>query len=137
MNSVLKQLDQTLQPLDNINNWIQQNSSVISNVDEAVDLLNPSVLTPKVVFVVLLLCLSTGVGAWGGFDSAPKVFKKLTRYGWFRFLLLFLMIWQGGGGLNIFVTLFGTTAFYLLDYLLNRYETEVLQFLGMDDEDDE
>jgi hypothetical protein len=136
MDSFIRELDRALQPLDNINDWIQASSQMTSNVNEAVDLIDYRVLTPKIIFIVFLLCLSTGVGAWGGFNSPPKVFTKLTKYGWFKFILVFTLIWQGGGGLNMFVTLMGTIAFYLLDYLLNRYETQILEVLGLDDDDE-
>ena len=133
MDSIRNTIDATLQPLDNVNTWIQTNSGLIQNIDEAVDLIDPRELKPRILFMMILLCFATGIGAWGGFSSPPKVFSKLTKYTSFRFFLMFLLIWQGGGGINIFVSFFGAVTFTLFDYLLNRYDDELIALLGLED----
>ena len=63
----------------------------------------------------LMLPLATGVGFMGGFPIAPKLFQDLAKNAWFQWLMVFLLIWQGGSGQNpqlamvTTVILFGAT----------------------------
>ena len=57
-----------------------------------------NVIKRQLIFV-LIAAIGTGIGAFGGFPEPPKLFKQLIRnYEAIRWLLLFVLIWQGSGG---------------------------------------
>ena len=109
-----------------------QGSQVIQTVDEFSDFVNVKVMTPTFIMVSVVFCFATAIGAWGGFSPAPPIFTKLTRNAWVRYALLFILVWQGGGSQNSYVSLFGTALFILLEFLLTRYDRELQLLLGYD-----
>ena len=56
----------------------------------------------------LLLPLGTAMGAFGGFPPAPPIWAKLSAHPAFQFFALFVLIWQGGAGQDVQVSLFTT-----------------------------
>jgi hypothetical protein len=52
----------------------------------------------EVGFWKLLLALATMIGAFGGFPDQPKAFSALAQYQLVQWLLVFVLIYQGGGG---------------------------------------
>jgi hypothetical protein len=45
----------------------------------------------------IILAFATGLGAFGGFPKPPRVFNNLLEtYPIFRWLLVFILVWQGG-----------------------------------------
>lgn len=63
----------------------------------------------------IVLALATGVGAWGGFPSPPQSFidffanNEIARY-----ILVFILVWQGGGGQDPKLSLLITGAIFAL-----------------------
>jgi hypothetical protein len=105
---------------------------VIQTMDEMSDFANQTVMTPTFLLVSIVFCFSTAVGAWGGFSHAPPIFTKVTRHVWVRYALLFVLVWQGGGSQNSYVSLFGTALFMLLEFLLWHYDRPLQLLLGFD-----
>lgn len=62
----------------------------------------------------LLLPLATAVGAFGGFPKAPAFFSELTNNEVGRYLVLFILIWQGGAGQDMKLALMVTALMYVL-----------------------
>jgi hypothetical protein len=46
----------------------------------------------------LTTSFATGMGAFGGFPTPPKIFQDWLRNPYFQWFLVFVLIWQGGGG---------------------------------------
>ena len=44
----------------------------------------------------LILAVSTGLLAYGGWPEPPSQFKELTNNVFFKWFLVFNLIWQGG-----------------------------------------
>ena len=44
----------------------------------------------------LILAVSTGLLAYGGWPEPPRQFKELTNNVFFKWFLVFNLIWQGG-----------------------------------------
>ena len=70
-------------------------------------------MVQKQFIFVLLAAIGTGIGAFGGFPKPPKLFRQLiSKYEALRWLLLFILIWQGsGGGANFNWTSVSTSIF--------------------------
>ena len=95
------------------------------------DFADMKLMTPTFFKVSLVLCFSTALGAWGGFADAPPIFKTFVRRTWVRYILLFVLVWQGGGSQNVYVSLFGTALFILLERLLWHYDPQLHRLLGV------
>ena len=52
----------------------------------------------RTMAVALLAAIITGMGAFGGFPTPPKLFTQLFNITGFRWFAVFLLIWQGAGG---------------------------------------
>lgn len=61
-----------------------------------------------------ILPAATAVGAWGGFPEPPRMFKNLVKNEIFQYLLVAVLVWQGGGQQNLRVALTIAVAMYLL-----------------------
>ena len=63
----------------------------------------------------LVLASATAIGAFGGFPQPPKVFTDLVQSNeLFRYLLLFILIWQGGAGQDHKLAALITAAMYAI-----------------------
>ena len=65
-----------------------------------------------------ILPIATGLGAWGGFPEAPAFFKKLTGNEMFQYLMLFVLLWQGGARQDVKTSAIVTVVFYIVTKLL-------------------
>jgi hypothetical protein len=66
-----------------------------------------------------ILPLATAIGAWGGFPDAPQVFKDVVESNeLFRYLMVFVLVWQGGGGQNVRTAFIATAIVYFVTKLL-------------------
>lgn len=66
-----------------------------------------------------VLAIATAIGAWGGFPAAPQWFVDLTDPAGtpnelFQYVLVFLLIYQGGGGRSMLFSLIMTIIVYLV-----------------------
>ena len=73
------------------------------------------------IFYVIIAAIVTGLGAFGGFPEPPLLFKQILTYKWSRWVLLFLLVWQGGGGdgkfsMSAFLTSLVTTVIIYIVY---------------------
>jgi len=66
----------------------------------------------------LALPLATGLGAFGGFPAAPVLFQDLAQNEWFQWLMVYVLIWQGGGGQRWDLALAGTVVVFVIYKLL-------------------
>lgn len=67
----------------------------------------------------LILPLVTGLGAFSGFPDPPELLKKLSGNVLVQWLMVFALIWQGGGGQNIQVSAVATALLFALKMVLN------------------
>ena len=58
------------------------------------------------------LALMTAVGAFGGFPNPPRQFTELTRDETFQYLVLWILIYQGGGNQDPKLTTLTTVLVY-------------------------
>lgn len=61
-----------------------------------------------------ILPAATALGAWGGFPKPPKMFQDLAKNEIVQYLLVAVLVWQGGGQQNLRVALILAVAMYIL-----------------------
>ncbi len=71
------------------------------------------------IWLLLIPALATALGAFGGFPEPPKLLKQIMKFETVRWFLLFILIWQGGGGsgLNyndLMISFFSTLIIYII-----------------------
>ena len=63
----------------------------------------------------LVLAMATAVGAFGGFPEPPQAFNEMvTQNELFRYVLLFILVWQGGAGQDPKLAALITAAMYAI-----------------------
>lgn len=68
----------------------------------------------------LVLLMATGIGAYGGFPTPPPIFEKLkSKYQIVPWLLLFVLLYQGGAGQDIKLAGMGVIVIFILDRILS------------------
>ena len=55
--------------------------------------------------------VATGIGAFGGFPTSPQ-FAKLAENEMFRWAMVFILVWQGGGNHDPKLSALVTAALY-------------------------
>ena len=70
---------------------------------------------------ILMLAILTGIGAWGGFPNPPEALQKYFEMDAVKYLLLAILIYQGGSGQRMKLAVFVTALFYLGTYASNKY----------------
>tara|TARA_A100001015_G_scaffold48600_1_gene53692 strand:- start:2187 stop:2585 length:399 start_codon:yes stop_codon:yes gene_type:complete len=60
------------------------------------------------------LALLTGLGAYGGFPTPPNWFQKMAKFRGFQFIVLWILVFQGGGGESILLTSIVSIFIYLI-----------------------
>ena len=74
----------------------------------------------RTIGLSILVAFVTGLGGFGGFPQTPILFKQLYEYfPSIRWFILFLLIWQGGGGASFtkkafFLSIITTLIIYLI-----------------------
>ena len=76
----------------------------------------------------LILPLVTAVGAFGGFPDPPNMFKRVVKNKIVQYLLLFLLIWQGGGGQDWKLSAKVTAVVFVLITLINMFDKKKENF---------
>lgn len=72
---------------------------------------------------LLFLNLATAIGYLGGFPEPPKIFYKiLESYPLIRWVLVTLLIYQGGGEQDIQLAVELTIILFLLDHIIKAME---------------
>ena len=68
----------------------------------------PNFFTKQGLAIVFGL-LGTGIGAYGGMPTPPKIFiKAVEKYSFLQWFLVYVLIWQGAGGFDEKLSLYGT-----------------------------
>jgi len=65
-----------------------------------------------------ILPIATALGAFGGFPEAPAFFKTMAKNELFQYLMLFVLVWQGGSGQDVAVAGIVTVAVFIVNKLL-------------------
>lgn len=71
----------------------------------------------------VLFGLATMIGAFGGFPEPPHAFSALAQYQVFQWGLLFVLIFQGGGGADPLLSAMVTGATFLLYKAVRMFES--------------
>ena len=61
-----------------------------------------------------ILAIFTALGAYGGFPKAPEWWNKITEYQIVQFLILWILVYQGGGNQEILWSLVVALIIYVL-----------------------
>ena len=68
--------------------------------------------------------IATSIGMFGGFPEPPKVFQNLVEdYPILKWTLVFVLIFQGMGGQDIYWSIIGTVATFLIYKGMEYLET--------------
>jgi len=71
----------------------------------------------------IILNLCTAIGAWGGFPDAPAIFTRtVDTYPILRWVLLSVLIYQGGGAQDYQLAVELTVIIYFIYNILKSYE---------------
>jgi hypothetical protein len=88
-------------------------------------------------FAIVVGLLGTGIGAYGGMPAPPKTFIKLVdRFPILQWALVYVLIWQGAGGFDEKLSLYGTLIVFGLYKLIKHAEKhwELLYYLGLSEQ---
>ncbi len=75
-------------------------------------------------FWKLILALATMIGAFGGFPDPPKAFTSLTQFQIVKWMLVFTLIYQGGGGENVVLSGILTATTFVVYKLVRYFESD-------------
>ena len=70
----------------------------------------------------VMVALATTIGAFGGFPDPPKAFSALTQYQIVQWMLVFVLIFQGGGSQDPLLSVVVTVATFLLYKVVRFFE---------------
>ena len=89
-------------------------------------------LSTKTAFTIISV-LATAVGAFGGMPPAPKVLvTSVQRFPLLQWLLLFVLIWQGGGGQDVSISAMGTLLVYVIYRTIGLFDTDTVKIVTED-----
>ena len=87
-----------------------------------------STFLPKGMFsqkfaLVMVGVLGTAIGAFGMLPPPPKMLVNLVeRFPILQWALMYVLIWQGSGGYDEKLSLFGTAVVYIIYKIMKSYE---------------
>jgi len=86
----------------------------------------PDFFTKQGMAIVLGL-LGTGIGAYGGMPTPPQTFlNAVEKYPFLQWFLVYVLIWQGAGGFDEKLSLYGTIIVFIIYksvlYLESNYD---------------
>lgn len=73
--------------------------------------------TPNGWQIILAIC--TALGAWGGMPEPPRLFNSFVRSEYAQYLLVWVLIYQGGGGANWKLSLLITSLLFVTKKILD------------------
>lgn len=76
----------------------------------------------------LFLPMLTLIGAWGGFPEPPQSFKFLTEISIFKYLFLWVLVMQGGAGLDADLALVAIIMFFIFSESIKFIERKSGRF---------
>ena len=95
----------------------------------------PNIFTQQGLAIILGL-LGTGIGAYGGMPSPPLTFSKtVDKYPVLQWILVWVLIWQGAGGFDEILSLYGTIIIFIIYYMIKFLEKnyDLLYHLGLNE----
>jgi hypothetical protein len=70
----------------------------------------------------IILAFATMIGAFGGFPAPPKLFLNIASYGLIQWFLVFVLLYQGGGGQDIVLSAIITGITFLVYKFIRHFE---------------
>jgi len=95
----------------------------------------PNMFT-KQGFAIVIGLLGTGIGAYGGMPAPPDTFVKgVEKFPLLQWFLVYVLIWQGAGGFDEKMSLYGTIIVWCLynSIIYAEKNYELLYRLGLSD----
>jgi hypothetical protein len=68
------------------------------------------------------VAIFTCIGALGGFPKLPKIIERIFENKLINWLMVYILIYQGGGNENIIVSSVITIILYIIFMLLYKYD---------------
>jgi len=87
-------------------------------------------------FAIVIGLLGTGIGAYGGMPAPPKTFvKAVDKYPLLQWFLVYVLIWQGAGGFDEKLSLYGTILIFAIYKIMIHAERhwDLLYHLGLNE----
>ena len=63
--------------------------------------------------------MATSIGGFSPFPSQPQIIQQLGQNEWYKWLMVYVLIWQGGGGQRMDLSLVATVITFLIVKLLD------------------
>lgn len=82
-------------------------------------------LNPELLEAVPLAVL-TGLGAYGGFPQPPRWWKKLSNFKLMNFIVLWILIYQGGGRTHAVLTTVVSIVIFTVMEVSKLLESQIL-----------
>lgn len=73
----------------------------------------------------ITLAFLTLIGAFGGFPTPPKAFTEMTKCAMLQWTLVFVLVFQGGGGQDAWLSASVTAVAYLVHSAMVAGEARV------------
>lgn len=83
---------------------------------------------------IILGLLGTGIGAYGGMPAPPKTFvQAVDKFPVLQWFLVWVLIWQGAGGFDEKLSLYGTIIIFCIYKIIKYAERnwDLLYYLGL------
>lgn len=71
-----------------------------------------------------LTVMATATGAFGGFPEPPQILQTLASLTIFQWLMVFVLIYQGGGGQDLIFSVAATALTYVIYQVLGYFDKE-------------
>ena len=68
----------------------------------------------KQMILMVASMIATAIGSFGGFPEPPKIFMRMASYEPFKWLMMFVLILQGGGSFDVMTSLIGTVLVFVV-----------------------
>lgn len=81
----------------------------------------------KKMLIMVATMVATAIGSFGGFPEPPRIFMRMASYEPFKWLMMFVLILQGGGGFDVVNSLIGTALVYAVYQVVIYMEKGVKQ----------
>ena len=83
----------------------------------------PKGMFSQIFALVMVGVLGTAIGAFGMLPPPPKMLVRLVeRFPILQWALMYVLIWQGSGGYDEKLSLFGTAVVYVIYKVMKSYD---------------
>ncbi len=95
------------------------------NMNELVSTFLPKGMLSQKFALVMVGIFATAIGAFGMLPPPPKMLVRLVeRFPFLQWALMYVLIWQGSGGYDEKLSLFGTAVVYVIYTIMKSYDNE-------------